>query len=145
MKKSILILLGIIPFFVGYGINYLVMGPFYNTVPPFTLFGILFLIAWFLFGRYSYKLVDNKKLAIVLGNLVALIVLALILYQEFILGQYWSGFVGIATQFYYLPLIRIVAVFTGSFHTLSPTYIVAFLIMCIVFYFGCQTSKHHTK
>mgnify|MGYP000971006954 CR=1 FL=1 len=48
MKKFILILEGIIPFFIGYGMNYLIMGPFYNTVLPYKLISIAFLIAWFL-------------------------------------------------------------------------------------------------
>ncbi|HBQ85445.1 MAG TPA: hypothetical protein DD811_03055, partial [Syntrophomonas sp.] len=61
MKKIILILEGIIPFFIGYSMSYLMMGPFYNTVLPYKLIGIAFLIAWFFVGRYSYKFVSNKK------------------------------------------------------------------------------------
>jgi len=114
-------------------------------VLPYTLIGIAFLIAWFFVGKYSYRFVINKKAAAILGNMVALIVLLLILYQEVILGQYWSNQLGIATQFYYLPLISIASIFTGIFHTMTPTYIVAFLMMCISFYFGCRSNKSHTK
>lgn len=145
MKKFILILEGIIPFFIGYGMNYLIMGPFYNTVLPYKLISIAFLIAWFFVGRYSYKFVSNKKVATIWGNSVALIVLLLVLYQEVILGQYWPNQVGIATQYYYLALINIASVFTRMFHTMPATYVTAFLMMCIVFYWGCHTNKHYTK
>ena len=127
MKKFVLILEGIIPFFIGYGMNHLMMGPFYNMVLPYKLISIAFLIAWFFVGRYSYKFVSNRKVATILGNSVALIVLLLILYQEVILGQYWPNQVGIATQFYYLVLINIASVFTRMFHTMPAIYITAFI------------------
>ena len=142
MKKFILLLEGIIPFFIGYVINYLVMGPFYNTVLPYKLISITFLIAWFFVGRYSYRFVSNKKVATIMGNSVALIVLLFILYQEVILGQYWTNQVGMATQFYYLPLINLASVFTRMFHTMPATYVTGFLMMCIVYYLGCHTNKH---
>lgn len=145
MKKSILILVGIAPFFMGYGMNYLMMGPFYNTVLPYKLIGIAFLIAWFFVGRYSYIFVSDKKLATLLGNSVALIVLVLILYQEVVLRQYWLNQIGMATQLYYLALINVASVFTRMFHTMSATYITAFLMMCMVFYLGCHTNKHYAK
>lgn len=142
MKKMTLLLVGIIPFFIGYGMNYLMLGPFANMVLPYKLIGIAFLIAWFFVGRYSYKFVSSKKAATILGNSIAFIVLLLIIYQECILGQYWTTQVGLATQLYYLPLLGLALIFTRMFHTMPSLYIVAFLMMCIVFYLGRYTSKH---
>lgn len=140
-----LLFVGIIPFFVGCGMNYLILGPFVNVVLPYKLIGTAFLIAWFFAGRYSYKLVETKKTATILGNAVAFIVLLLIICQECVLGQYWPGPVGTATQFYYLPLLGLASMFTRMFHTMVPTYTAAFLMMCIIFYLGCHTSKQYTK
>lgn len=140
-----LLFVGIIPFFVGCGMNYLILGPFVNVVLPYKLIGIAFLIAWFFAGRYSYKLVETKKTATILGNAIAFIVLLLIICQECVLGQYWPGPVGTATQFYYLPLLGLASMFTRMFHTMVPAYTVAFLMMCIIFYLGCHTSKQYTK
>lgn len=145
MKKMSLLFVGIIPFFVGCGMNYLILGPFVNVVLPYKLIGTAFLIAWFFAGRYSYKLVETKKTATILGNAVAFIVLLLIICQECVLGQYWPGPVGTATQFYYLPLLGLASMFTRMFHTMVPTYTAAFLMMCIIFYLGCHTSKQYTK
>lgn len=145
MKKIILFLVGIIPLFIGYGMNYLMFGPFYNMALSYKLIGITFLLAWFFWGRCSYRFVNNKKVATILGNSFALIVLLLLIYQEVILGQYWYNQVGCATQFYYLPLIGLASVFTKMFHTITATYVTAFILMCIVFYLGCHTSKHYTK
>lgn len=151
MKKMSLLFVGIIPFFVGCGMNYLILGPFVNVVLPYKSIGIAFLIAWFFAGRYSYKLVETKKTATILGNAIAFIVLLLIICQECVLGQYWPAPVGTATQFYYLPLLGLASMFTSMFarmfHTMVPTYIAAttaFLMMCIVFYLGCHTSKQYT-
>jgi hypothetical protein len=104
MKKIMLILVGAVPFFVGYGMNYLMLGPFSDMVLPYKLIGIAFLIAWFFIGRYSYKLVGTKKVATILGNSIAFIVLLLTIYQEYVLGQYWTTQIEAATQFYYLPI-----------------------------------------
>ena len=148
MKKMSLLFVGIIPFFVGCGVNYLILGPFVNVVLPYKLIGIAFLIAWFFAGRYSYKLVETKKTATILGNAIAFIVLLLIICQECVLGQYWPAPVGTATQFYYLPLLGLASMFTSMFarmfHTMVPTYIAAttaFLMMCIVFYLGCPYEQ----
>jgi hypothetical protein len=145
MKKMTLLSVGIIPFFIGYGMNYLMLDPFFYMVLPYELIGIAFLIVWFFVGRYSYKLVGTRKAATILGNSIAFIVLLLIIYQEYIHGQYWMNQVGLATQFYYLPLISLAFIFTRMFHTMPPSYIAAFLMMCIVFYLGCHTSKHYIK
>lgn len=145
MKKMTLLLVGLIPFFIGYGMNYLMQGPFSNTVLPYKLIGAAFLIAWFFAGRYSCKFVGSEKAATIWGNAIAFIVLLLIIYQEYILGGYWSAPVGVATQFYYLPLLGLAFMFTRMFHTMPPAYAAAFLMMCVVFYLGCHTSKHYIK
>lgn len=143
-KKVTLILIGSIPFFIGYGMNALILGvP--SVALPFKLISIAALILWFLIGRYSYKLADTKTEAAVLGNAIAFVVLLLVLYQECILGQYWFNQLGAASQLYYVPFFGLAYIFTGMFHTMPSTYIAAFLMMCIVFYLGCLTSKKYTK
>ncbi len=88
---------------------------------------------------------DDKKLATILANTVGFIVLVLVLYQEIFMGQYWANQIGIASQFYFLPLLSIAFGFTTIFQTMSATYIVAFSMMCMAFYLGCYASKRYTK
>ena len=145
MKKLTLSLIGILPFFIGYFMNYLMMGPFYDKVLPYKLIGVLFLILWLLIGRYSYKFVLNIKESVFIGNVIPFLVLLLVLFQEIILHQYWDNHIGIAGQFYYIALAGFASSFTRLFSTMSATYIVSFLMMSAVYYLGCRTRKNHTK
>lgn len=48
MKKLTLFSLELIPFFIGYGMNRLMFGRFFNMNLPYRLISIAFLAAWFL-------------------------------------------------------------------------------------------------
>ncbi|MGX8795731.1 hypothetical protein ACR6HW_06525 [Fusibacter sp. JL298sf-3] len=139
MKKAILLLIGSIPFFLGSFINVLATDIFYEHVLPYKGIGIAFLIAWFFVGRFSNKLVENKKSAFLIGNAMAFAVLLLLLYQVVILGHYWSNVVGVATQFYYLPLVGLMALFARI--STALVYGVSFLAMCAVFYCGAHKAS----
>lgn len=49
------------------------------------------------------------------------------------------------TQFYYLPLLNLASVFTRMLPSMLFVYIVAFAMMCAVFYWGCTVSKRYFK
>jgi hypothetical protein len=66
-----------------------------------------------------------------------------IMYQEIILNQYWANLFGMATQYYYLPLINIAASVVGVFSFLMPGVkgiwlagLIAFSIMFAAYYLG---------
>lgn len=146
MKKIILVVIGLLPFPVGYFMNYLIMSDtFFNKALPYGTIGLVFLLCWFLLGKVLSPLADTIKKASILAHSVALLVLILNLFQVIILKQYWANHVGVATQFYFLPLLNISFTLTPMFHSLSVVYIVSFSLMCVSFYLGCRTSRHFSK
>ena len=77
-----------------------------------------------------------------------LVMLGLVLYQEVVMGQYWSNLFGFGTQMYFLPLLSIVS------PVLSPVlmalmsvihvwqlYIGVWLCMFLISAVGCVLKK----
>jgi hypothetical protein len=77
----------------------------------------------------------------VIANLPAFFVLILNLYQEIVLGQYWFNIFGIATQFYYLPLISLSSTFTFWTPYVWVIYITGFLLMLASYCTGVYLKK----
>ena len=106
MKNVIRIALGFLPLVVGSIENaYMTSHP--DILPPLKLIGIVILLVW---AAASYALADRKtRPACQALEFCALGLLALILVivQEVFLGSYWPNFIGIASQFYFLPLISL--------------------------------------
>ena len=146
MKKLLLVLLGLFPFVLGFAMNsWLMDNP--NSILPFRLIGILFLVFWVWVGFITCKYAKTPYQSVVIIHLPALFVLFLIMYQNIVLEQYWSNFFGLATQFYYLPLINISSfisslIMTGGLHVqMSTAMVVAFLLMYGSYYVGCYFKK----
>ncbi len=111
-----------------------------DSVLPFKLIGLIFLAFWVTVGFLSYKFVKALLKSSVIAHLPALLMLLFIMYQEIILGQYWSNWFGIATQFYYLPLINlsssVVGIFSSSIKGIWLVSLIAFLFMFASYYLG---------
>ena len=140
MKKLLLVLLGLIPFVLGFAMNsWLMDNP--NSILPFKLIGILFLVFWVWIGFITCKYAKTPFQSAVIIHLPALFVLFLIMYQDIVLEKFWSNLFGLATQFYYLPLINLSSFIFSFTMTISPLMIVAFLLMYGSYYVGCYFKK----
>ncbi|MEK4628490.1 MAG: hypothetical protein ABS944_16845 [Solibacillus sp.] len=143
MKKLILFLIGIIPFVLGFLMNsWLIQNS--NSILPLKLIGIILLIFWVLVGFITCKFDKTPYQSAVIIHSPALLVLLLIMYQDIILGQFWSNFFGLATQFYYLPLINISSFIVGGgfYVQMWTASLVAFLLMYGSYYLGCYFKKN---
>lgn len=137
-----LFLLGLIPFVLGFFMNsWMLQNP--DDVLPFKLIGFIFLVFWITVGFISYKFEKAPLKPAVIAHLPALLMLLFIMYQEIILDQYWANIFGMATQYYYLPLINIAASVVGIFSFLIPVVkgiwlasLIAFLLMFAAYYLG---------
>jgi len=147
VKKLILFFLGLIPFVLGFLINSWLMQN-QNLVFPSKLIGLIFLSFWLLIGFATSEFEKTLLKSTLIVNLPAFLMLLLIMYQEIILGHYWANIIGIAAQFYYLPLINIASsvyrIF--SFLTSGITYtrwvcLVGFLLMFASYYLGGYLKK----
>lgn len=139
MKKVFALITGFTPFLIGYGLNLIVLKLGSEVALVFDIFTIMFFLYWGLLGFVLSKLTSSKVSTIVICHFPALLVLLLILIQELINKQYWINNLGVATQFFYLPTVRISSKITGflSMHKMWETYIISFVLMIAVFYLGC--------
>lgn len=142
MKKIILFLLGFIPFGLSYLMNRWMMAN-QDSVLPFKLIGILFIAFWIFIGIITNKFAETPLKSTMLANAPALLVLILLMYQEIIQGYHWTNFIGTSTQFYFLPLLNISALFTRRMPFVGVTYIVAFLLMIVSYSLGSYLNKNN--
>ena len=150
IKKMTLILLGFIPLVLGFIMNsWILENP--DSVLPFKLIGFAFLAFWVIVGFFGFKFEKTLVKSTLIAHIPALLALLLIMYQEIILGQFWSNLLGMATQFYYLPLVNISASVVGVFSFLlsgmkglGSASLIALLLMFAAYYLGYYFSKYRS-
>ncbi len=144
----ILLLLGATPFLFGGIVNWYVMQHLDASL-PFEVIGIVFLAYWGLLAfLFSRKGIQTKRVVLLL-NFVAAIVLVLLGIQEIVFHDYWADSIGIWTQFFYLPVLRIGAIFYRLLAPLSGNMylidIFSFILMVAASYVGCKASEKKNK
>lgn len=140
MKKIILFSLGFIPLGLGVLMNSWIMEN-QDSILPFKIIGILFIALWIFIGFTTNKFAETSLKSSMIVNSSAFLVLLLLLYQEIIQGYYWPSIIGIATQFYFLPLINLSFSLTMWMHFVWPAYIVSFLLMFSSYYLGSHLKS----
>lgn len=123
--------LGILPLLIGFLYNYVIL---WLPVPIF-LVNLAFLILW---GFLCYRvLVPGQSIPLQLLRicLFGAVMLALALYQELVNGAYFSGFWGLASQFYFLPGMSLCGALISPFlDVIRPYlfYIAEYVCMCLI-------------
>ena len=109
MKRAALILIGLLPLPVGFLINHLMMTIWLYTFPGGTLLliNLAILAIWFVSGWFFAKFFTSKREPLLLLNSAAILFIVLILLQTVVLGGFWFNWLGVASQFFYLPLMRL--------------------------------------
>jgi len=141
MKKAWLVLAGLLPLLVGYLLNHLMMTVFYTVRLPYNLISLLYLALWCLLGFLMFPLAPSVKQGVLLAHIPACAAFLLILFQELVLGHYWINQIGLATQFFYLPLVSLAYMLTFFTSSMSVVYLISFLLMIGAFYLGCSLGK----
>lgn len=143
MKKVINILaviIGMLPFVVG-GVLNKVMIVQSEHLLPMTMIGLVFCISWGIVAFVFQNKIGNVKRVVVLMNAIAGVDLLLLGIQELVVHAYWSNVIGMWSQLFYLPLIKIAFLFTRWSHTMFAAYIASFLLMVVISFLGCKISK----
>ena len=138
MKKAflcMLVLLGLLPYFLGFYINERALTP----IPFFV--SLLFLLSLACIAFLANRMLNDPKAVVIAMNLAAGLDLLLVGFQELILGRYWVGWFGAATQLYYLPVLGLGFSVTPWTHTLFSAYLASFLLMAAASYLGCRLEK----
>ncbi len=137
MKKIIALITGFSPLLIGYGLNQFITGSANTRLDTLlNTISIIFLLYWGWLGFLFCRLLHSNLISAVLCNLPAFITLVMILIQELVNKQYWSNPLGLATQFFYLPLMSLTFRITPYFHYLWQSVCISFFLMAAVFYLG---------
>ena len=140
MKENKLLLMGMLPFFVGY-IFYIVS---LQTNILSSSVSAIYLMLWSLL---TY-LLSEKKGSVLAQTCKALsiptVILLALLYQEILLGAYWDDFIGIWSQLYYTPALSLAMsadrILLDS-QRLWPTYCLEWLMLAFATHVGVLCKK----
>ena len=141
MKQLLRILLGFVPLGIGY-LEHLYLLWHMDTLPPLALIALGTLLIW---GLLCYLTADGKKprLQVLALNAANILALALVLVQELLLGRYWTNAVGLASQFFFLPLIHLAAFLPLHYVWLCD--VVISLVLLLISKFACQLKIKHMR
>ena len=148
MSKTVqLLAAGIVPMAAGLIFNVLILS---LPLPGFLLL-LLSLAALILWGCLAFRLAERERNPIgqsALMCVIGLVALALLLYQELILGQYWGGLAGSGTQTYFLAVLPLASRLTTpllgaalSVIPIWPIYITAWLLLFLTGCIGCLLKR----
>ena len=138
--KLLVVGFSLLPFLFGWLINLAVMKiEFY---PVFIISGVALLLLWAGIAYLTRPYCKSNKETILLLNTVAAVVLILLGIQDLILNAYLPNGIGIWTQFYYLPLLRAVSIFSKFFtSSVFVMYCIEFVLLITASTLGCKTRK----
>ena len=137
------ILVGCLPLAAGAVLNTAVLN---LPISGMTMFLIGLACIWLWGAAACWAASPGEGIALQALTLSApgLVMLALVLYQEIILGAYWPGLPGTVSQFFFLPLLSVVLTLTQPLVAmwmetlrLWPFYILAWLCLLAAAWFGC--------
>ena len=106
MKRAILILIGLLlPLLIGFLLSNWSMGWQLFLRGRLNGIGLAVLALWFVTGMISMKFFTSKREALLLLNTAPILIALLVLFQILVLGRFLGNIVGMASQFFYLPLM----------------------------------------
>ncbi len=141
--QSALVLTGCLPLAAGIAMNRWMMDhP--ESLPPFLWIGVLSLLLWAAIS-FAAKYWVSTRLVVLLLNLAACVDLILAGVQELILGRYWPNIVGVWSQLFYLPVLRLGFGLTAGFSSVFPAYAAGFLLLVLASYAGCKLRRKIQK
>ena len=76
MKKTWLVLIGLLPFLVGCVQNHLMLTAFQMVLVPYSLISFVYLLLWCLLGFFAYPLLSSAKRAVIYAHIPAFAVAA---------------------------------------------------------------------
>lgn len=133
--------LGFLPLMTGYLLNFLIL----NTVAPILLLNVLFLLLW---TYLCYRFAEPGRNALLQSLCicaVGFVMLALVLFQEIGMGEYWPNAIGFASQIYFLPLITLMTIPIAPFMDVITTRAIMIAVQICLFVASCLACRLKTK
>ena len=141
--KLPLVALGFFPFAFGGFINWLIV-TYPNLVVPSTFWGIglILLLIWGSIAFLAKSSIKSSQEVVLCLNAAEAVVLILIGVQELIRHTYWFNFLGIWSQFFYLPVLNLGFTLTSWSASSFPAYCASFWLMVAASATGCKLRKN---
>ena len=130
---------GTLPLFLGFLLNRLLLAFPASGMVRVPL-SVLLLFAW---GYFAFRLSDSLQNAVLQAFLLCafgLLMLALTLYQELVLGSYWGNVLGYGTQMFFLPWLSLAAFMAAPFTNIIRIWPLYIIIWAGLFLTGCVGS-----
>ena len=141
-KRVILVLLGFVPLLLGYLIDYWMTTIWQYNIPwgLINLISFAILVLWFAAGLVFVKLAVPKGQVVSLLNIGAFAALILLILQT--VQSMWLNQLGIASQMFYLPLIRLGMWIVPSFivGSMRLASIISFIFLVLVSFLGTKAG-----
>lgn len=148
LSRLLLLLVGLTPFLFGGLLNWASYAV--DFVLPWGWINLLFVLVWAAFAFLFARFAKSTAQTVILLNLPAFLVLVLLGCQLLVRQAYWSNWLGLWTQYFYLPLMRWGSVLTSWSHTVFPVYCCAFVLMIaasllgsVLFWRGSKGRSFH--
>ena len=141
---GILVMLGAVPFVVG-GIQNWYMLTYMDSLLPYGLISVSFLLVWGCIAFHFNRNHQRTKEIVIFLNLIALLDLLLIGFQELIFHAYWMNSIGLWSQFFYLPMINLGFSLTTWSHSVFPAYVVSCILLVAASFAGCKLREKLKK
>ena len=144
-RAALLFLVGLSPFLLGWLLSRAMMTIFAEMGGAwlYLVLGLAMLMLWAVAaGILGFKGSKGRMaLTVLCLNLPAAVVLVLLGVQELALHAYWTNAVGLWTQMFYLPVLRLGAILGGWTGQLFWAYFAAFLLLVLVSWMGCRARQ----
>ena len=144
-KAALLLLVGLSPFLLGwlFSVGMTTIFVAVGSAWLYFLLGLLMLMLWAVAaGTLRFRgFKGSGALTVLLLNLPAAVVLALLGVQELALRAYWTNAAGLWTQLFDLPVLRVGVVAASWTGQMFGAYAAAFLLMVLVSWMGCRAKR----
>jgi len=134
---TLIVMLGVLPFVIG-GIQNWYMLNYMDSVFPYGLIAVFFLLIWGCIAFFLNRICQKTRIVVIFLNLIAMLDLLLIGIQELILHAYWMNGIGVWSQFFYLPVIKLGFSLTKWTPRVFAAYAVSFVLMITASFAGCK-------
>ncbi len=135
--------IGVLPLLAGLLFHFILC---YLPIGGFLLcfMNLVLLLLW---GYGAYRAADAAKSPVIQAlalSAFGLLMLALALWQELVLWQYWPNFIGFGTQLYFLPFLTLASTLVTPFSDVVrvwPMYILIWVWIFLISFIGCRLKR----
>lgn len=133
---------GMSPLLAGILFNYLLM-----YLPVWSLLMLLEIVLIAAWVYLAFKVSKSGKNPFIQASLLSafgLLMLALALFQELVMGRYWLNLIGIGPQLFFLPFVTLASLITVPFMDVIrpwPAYIVIWAGLFLTGWMGCWIKR----